>query len=665
MTSKTSRRAFMAASAAALAAGGTGYARAEKTSDAEAEANPAPSEPPPIEAFASLPSIEQITISPSGTRIAFITSRNDQKLLVYFDVASEKLQSVSVGPAKIRGLFFGDDSHVILINSQTNALEGFVGNKHEFMLASSINIETGHISNFFNHENGYYNIVCGNLQRIKMNGVYQVTASNYEINSPYSLNLFSFDLEHDRGLEICEGTPNVEEFIVAPDGWIVAYSEFDEDSKEWRLNYNQAGPGEPKRFRPIYKMKDALETPSLEGIGRNGDAVVILMAKGDAKGEYREISADGALSAPLDTGTSVSSSPLFHPTTGRLAGFAHHDDWFSYDYSDPMMRKLAEAVPQVVEGRLTSMIDFAEDSRKMIIYAEGKGNAGQYYFADFSTGAVRTIASNYANLPTEWISQKQAIDYKAADGLNIHAYLTLPPNLMDAKNLPVIVLPHGGPQARDYIDFDWQTQCLASRGYAVLQPNFRGSTGYGQEFIDAAHGEFGRKMQTDLSDGVRYLAGQGIIDPKRVAIMGASYGGYAALAGATLDPGVYNCAVSIAGVADPKSFIDFVAVNRSGSAYSSAVLYWKQMMGAPKTYDDISPVHQAAKASCPILLIHGTDDTVVPIEQSQRMESALKAANKPVEFVTYKGQDHWETIGSARIDMMKAALAFLEKYNPA
>ncbi|MGN6423852.1 MAG: alpha/beta hydrolase family protein [Asticcacaulis sp.] len=205
---------------------------------------------------------------------------------------------------------------------------------------------------------------------------------------------------------------------------------------------------------------------------------------------------------------------------------------------------------------------------------------------------------------------------------------------------------------------------LASRGYAVLQPNYRGSSGNGRAFMDAGNGEFGRKMQTDLSDGVRYLVAQGLVDPKRVAILGASYGGYAALAGATLDPGVYNCAVSIAGLSDVGAFVNYL-LESTNNMDTPAIVAWRQVLGDKSGWDAISPASQAAKASCPILLMHGTDDTVVPIHQSQRMESALKAAGKPVEFVTYKGQDHWETIGSARIEMMKTALAFLQKYNPA
>ncbi|MGZ3298000.1 MAG: alpha/beta hydrolase family protein, partial [Asticcacaulis sp.] len=143
-----------------------------------------------------------------------------------------------------------------------------------------------------------------------------------------------------------------------------------------------------------------------------------------------------------------------------------------------------------------------------------------------------------------------------------------------------------------------------------------------------------------------------------------SYGGYAAQAGATIDHGVYNCAVSVAGLSDPQGFLHFIAQNRENDD-SIYVRNERRLMGDPKHYDDISPLKQAANAYCPILLIHGTDDTVVPIDQSQRMERALKEAGKPVEFITYKGQDHWETMTSSRVAMMQSAMDFIGKHNPA
>ena len=234
----------------------------------------------------------------------------------------------------------------------------------------------------------------------------------------------------------------------------------------------------------------------------------------------------------------------------------------------------------------------------------------------------------------------QYIAYAAGDGLDIHGFLTTPPGVKDPKNLPLVVLPHGGPAYNDGMGFDWWSQAIASRGYAVLQPNFRGSTGYGDAFMKAGYGEWGRKMQTDLSDGVRHLAIQGLIDPKRVCIVGASYGGYAALAGPTLDRGVYRCAVSVASVSDLR-----LMVQREATIYSRRenlnVGYWNRFMGADRfgdrSLDDRSPAKLEAQVDAPILLIHGRDDSVVQIEQSRIMADALKKAGKPYEFIELNG----------------------------
>ncbi len=617
---------------------------------------------PPVEAYAKSPQIDRIAISPDGKNIAMVSQRGDEKLLIHFKVTDQTPRTLHIGPAKIRDLFWADNDHVVLVNSQTTALDGYLG-KHEFSLARIIGLSSLHENILFSDMKGFYNIVRGDLQRVKTANGYRVTASNDRMAGEFPVCLYSFDMEKREGNLIYVADRYTQGFVLLPDGTPLAYSDFNDDRKTWELYYNTAPAGKFPSFKIIYKVKEALNYPSLEGLGRDGQSVVIYIGNGEAGGQYHEIAASGTLSEPLETSKRLSSTPLFHPTTKRLAGFSYQDDWVTYDYTDPVLKQMADALPEIMgAGYRSNIVSYAEDPRKMIVYGESPTDAGSYYFIDFSTAEMVALAGNY-DLPEAWITQKKPIHYKAADGLDIHAYLTLPP-FKEAKNLPLIVLPHGGPQVRDYINFDWQAQVLASRGYAVLQPNYRGSAGYGADFVTAGHGQFGRKMQTDLSDGVRDLVRQGLVDPKRVAIFGASYGGYAALAGATLDPGIYTCAVAVAGVTDPKSFIDFVDKN-SASFHSSAVMYWKQFMGDPNTYDEISPVKQATKASCPILLLHGTDDTVVPITQSQRMEKALKAAGKPVEFITYKGQTHWEDIGSLRIDMMNSAIAFIQRYNPS
>ncbi len=285
-----------------------------------------------------------------------------------------------------------------------------------------------------------------------------------------------------------------------------------------------------------------------------------------------------------------------------------------------------------------------------------------YALVDFATGKAEWIGYNY-DAASKVLAEKRPIAFKAADGLELRGYLTLPRG-RDPKRLPLVVLPHGGPASQDHPGFDWWAQAIASRGYAVLQVQYRGSTGDGWSHLSAGFGQWGREMQTDLSDGVRYLAAEGVADPKRVCIVGASYGGYAALAGATLDRGVYRCAVSVAGISDPRRMVKWDS--RDGDSFSSR--YWLRYLGVESAgdprLDEISPLRHVDKVTIPILLIHGKDDTVVDFSQSQLMYDALKRAGKDVQLVTLPHEDHWLLTGATRLQMLQATMDFLEKNNP-
>jgi dipeptidyl aminopeptidase/acylaminoacyl peptidase len=286
-----------------------------------------------------------------------------------------------------------------------------------------------------------------------------------------------------------------------------------------------------------------------------------------------------------------------------------------------------------------------------------------FAFVDLDAKKADWIGPQYAGLQASDIAPTRAVTYRAADGMELSGYLTLPRGKAE-KGLPLVVLPHGGPASRDTPGFDWWAQAIVSRGYAVLQVNFRGSSGFGRAFQEAGYGQWGRKMQTDLSDGVRWLAGQGVIDPKRVCIVGASYGGYAALAGATLDPEPYRCAASVAGPSDLRKM---VAYSRSRGGQLS-LRYWTRFMGAEDLRDpilsQISPALQVEKVKIPVLLVHGRDDTVIPLEQSQFMAEALRKAGKPVELVVLKGDDHGLSRGETRLQMLQSVVSFLETHNP-
>ncbi len=253
--------------------------------------------------------------------------------------------------------------------------------------------------------------------------------------------------------------------------------------------------------------------------------------------------------------------------------------------------------------------------------------------------------------------------YKASDGLEIPAYLTLPPGAKSGTRLPLIVYPHGGPKARDTFDFDFIAQFMASRGYAVLQPQFRGSWGFGKAHEDAGKGEWGGKMQTDLQDGIASLAASGEIDPARVCIVGASFGGYSALAGATLYPDSYKCAVAIAPVADLGLLVtDQIRRGRSDAGIDEL----RADLGAA-TKDKLvaqSLAKHARAVRIQILMVHGDQDTVVPLAHSRLMADALKKAGKSYELIELKGESHYLARAATRTQTLEALEAFLSKNLP-
>jgi len=316
---------------------------------------------------------------------------------------------------------------------------------------------------------------------------------------------------------------------------------------------------------------------------------------------------------------------------------------------------------------IVRLVSASADFNRMIVLTQGGDDSGTFWLVDIAKKSADPIGEEYPLVKAADVGPVRMVAWHAADGLELHGVLTLPPG-SEPKSLPLVVLPHGGPEARDYPGFDWWAQAFASRGYAVFQPNFRGSDGYGVEFRNAGLGQWGRKMQTDITDGVADLGRQGIVDPKRACIVGGSYGGYAALAGVTVQQGFYRCAVADAGVSDLGDMLNYSA-GRKGVP-SAGVRYWRAFMGVTSTWESsqlrpLSPAALADRADAPILLIHGKDDTVVPIAQSETMESALKSAGKPVEFVKMENEDHWLSRGETRVQMLKAAVAFVEKYNPA
>ena len=617
----------------------------------------------PVEAYGRLPAMSGVDISATGDKLAYIVQEGGAAHVVVQGVDGTVFHSLNMGERKVRAVSWIGDSHVIIQVSSTVGISGvaFVG---EYFQALSLNAKTGAIVQL---PNGSQDSVLNVMWETPYGGVFDgkpviwagLYAKEAFADQDGHYDLYRMDPDTGIGRRHQMGDKDTDGYLAKSDGTVLARTKFRSRDGRWSLDLRRDGA-----WTEAYSVIAPLDHPYVTGLTYDEKAVMLSIWDSTAKkwGMAPVSLADGkvgAITTPEAPYSTITDSE------SRIIGSSYDDVDREYNFTEPRIKAAWPQVRQVFAGRQVLLSDYTDDFAKLVVYVEGTGEPGGYYLVDLGAKKVKRIGAVYPGLTGADIAQVQAVKYKAADGLEIEGYLTLP-NGKAAKGLPLIVLPHGGPQSHDSAGFDWWSQALASRGYAVLQPNFRGSSGYGRAFTEAGYGEWGGKMQTDLSDGVRMLAKAGTIDPKRVCIVGGSYGGYAALAGITLDKGVYRCAVAVAGVSDMAKMLAR-EVSQGGST-SSAVRYWKRYMGASSPSDpklaERSPVNFAAQADGPVLLIHGKDDTIVYYDQSTDMRRALERAGKPVEFVTLKSEDHWLSREATRQQMLAATVTFLERNNP-
>ena len=353
---------------------------------------------------------------------------------------------------------------------------------------------------------------------------------------------------------------------------------------------------------------------------------------------------------------------MYDEWSGRIIGAAYVDDRFHPVYFDASRQRLQSALERAFAGHTVLIRSCDLGMHACLVRVEAPRDPPAYYYFEVATMHAFAIGNAYPQLAAADLGEMKPYPYTARDGLAIPAYLTLPPG-RDPHKLPVVVMPHGGPDGRDFLMFDWWAQFLANRGYAVLQPNFRGSAGYGVPFTNAGLHQWGLKMQDDVTDGVAKLVADGIADPKRVCIVGASYGGYAALAGVTFSPATYACGVSYAGVSDLDEMLHWE--ERESGSQSISVSFWKSRIGdrdspldAPRI-KATSPALHAEQVQVPVLLLHASGDTTVPIQQSRIERDALQSAHKNVTYVEITGDDHYLDLADTRVRVLSEIEKFL------
>lgn len=610
---------------------------------------------PPAEAFGSLP-LAQPQLSPDGRHFAVIQDVAGRPAVEIYTVNTKNPPAI-VGDSRdlIAGFVWAKNDR-LLIKINTNTKIGGDRFVRAYFQALTVDAEGDHPTLMFGDTVWSGMNMSTSAVADLDNG--DPTHILMPLIVPNGVTLYRVDVTTGKAEPLLHGDPYTMQFITDGTGHVVARVRALGDT-DAQLDYRD---GEHWKAVGQYDLSS----------GR-GSSIIGLNEKGDGIVRYAEddkTKTDGLTLIDPATGK---ESPLYgndrydvadiltDVRTDRVIGVSYVDDRTQYHYFDPAWQNLQSGLEAAFPGKSVYAASWNDGKDKLIIDVEDPGKPKTYYFLDRTTHQAMQIVSAYPHLTDADLGEVKPWPYKARDGLDIPAYLTLPPGKA-AKNLPVVILPHGGPSARDAMGFDWMAQFFANRGYAVLQPNFRGSTGYGEKFESAGYGQWGLKMQDDVTDGVKKLIADGVADPKRICIVGASYGGYAALAGAAFTPDLYACAVSFAGVSD--LFLlwrDGVAL-RGNRHYG---LGWTKSVG--DRFDDAdkleatSPARHADQIKCPVLLMHGADDSTVRIDQSEAMRDALQKAGKEVQFIKFDGDSHYMQLADTRIRFLKETEAFLQK----
>ncbi len=619
----------------------------------------APTAPPSVEAFASLPFVERAALSPDGNHIAGIFGVAGEQKIVIMPLVGGASKTIILGvpdgtqPGRV--LWVNNDNIIV---SLTGLLPVETDRWYVTRLLAVNRINGKHTKLLWDM-NGQN---AGDVLSVPNDGSNEILVAAQDTiysNFPgFWPTVYRVDVTNGKKRRVVIGREGVFDWGADHLGQLRVGVGYSDGGLTSRLIYRRSN-AEALRVvdKANYKRDEVLTVPFLYLPG--GDNALVMRDNDAGRTSIFEV----------DLATQKTVRTIFEPEQGEVEGAITSNDgkllgayttdkknpivWFDPDLAD-LQANFNKSVPNL-RVHIESM---SADRSKMLVRIDAAETPGSIYFYDTKVGVLQKIASVNEKLGSKKLSPVELVRYKARDGLEIEAVLTTPKG-KDARNLPFIVMPHGGPWAHDSLNYDYWAQFLASRGYVVMQPNFRGSTGYGTAFLNKGKGQMGFAMQDDITDGVKWAVSQGIADAKRVCIVGASYGGYAAMWGIAKDPDLYRCAISISGVAALRREVNDFGNYLKGNLYKTQ---WQEMT---PDFNAVSPINAVAKIKAPLMLIHGKRDVTVDHVQSQKMFNAMTKADKVVEFVSLPLADHYFAREVDRITLLSSMEAFLAKHNPA
>lgn len=620
---------------------------------------------PPVEAFGSLPAMASPSLSLDGKYFAMVQAYQGRPVVAIYKVgAAPGTPPALVAPSDgvIEHVQWANNERLVIFLKMPHAWS-FDGAVETWRRATAVNVQGRDAVVLLNDMKSMRHALAasyvtdltpGDENHILMNFIGPLRQE-----SQFAVNLYRVDVRTGRSDLVQYGTPDTADWITDGDGRVLGMIDIHRGERRQRVKL-PAG----NEWREILSFDNSAggDSGEVAGVTEDGAALSVLMNRGPTRALMRVDLANPAMGPVLFSNPDYDVDYVLRDSwTRRVIGVAYAADKMEYFYFDPERQRVQRALEAAFPGRSVHAVSSDAARKAYIVATDAPREPVSYYYYDAATRHAYAIGTAYPMLAESDLGEMRPFAYSARDGMRIPAYLTVPPGAVQ-KNLPLVVMPHGGPEARDGLRFDWWAQFLANRGYAVFQPNFRGSAGYGHAMVRAGFQQWGKAMQDDITDGVRYLIAEGTADPNRICIVGASYGGYAALAGAAFTPELYKCAISFAGVSDLSAMLEDVRRNDGRESYSLS--YWESRIGerASGRLGTVSPAQHADQVRAPVLLMHAATDATVPISQSERMRDALVSAGKRVEFLAIEGDDHYLSLAATRIQVLRETERFLNAY---
>ena len=670
-----SKFAFRASSAIALALAATPVALLPQSASAQEAAPQVPQTVDgriPVAEFVKQSNMNNARISPDGKHLAYLTGQDGREVLVLLDLenltkpprlilASEEAREA--GDRTMAGFRWIGNKHVVMtVLSRENLGNGLV----DFRRLVAYDIDSGELVQqawrdaggdagvilHIDHDSGKYLLqrdsVAGSTERYGLPEVVEVDVA-------------------DGSYKMVQRTNPVVRSWVA-DGEGVVRAGFNRDGKNGkvRMLYRSDEDG---NFKTVYNEADKTFTATLPSprmfIPGTDDAYVISREDGYDK-LYRMNMTTMQLGDPIYEVKGYDLQGIItNDDDTKIVGYSTFDGTMRREFTDPLLKEIKSALEEVFGKDEAVIVDYTDDFSKIIVYGGGVRREGGYYLYDTQTGSLRLLNWTRSAMKDAPLNPVRAEWYTASDGTKIQAIVTYPRHRMGQKNLPVVVMPHGGPfgvlSATNSTE-PWN-QPLAEQGYVVIQPNYRGSGGYGRAFEDMGRepGGYGKRMQDDLNDILTYFGQKGVIDPNRACIMGWSYGGYAAARGAQRDPNVWKCAIAGAGVYDMPLMNKWD--ERNLGRFNS---------GFQATSEDPEGISSARNTDgewAPILIVTAKRDARIPMEQAETLVGNLKKSGKvegrDFRYIVQEQGTHNLPYDDVHIQWIEEAYNWLEKYNPA